>query len=171
MNLQHYPSPALTNFSPIYLFFFLSALRLVFVKSDEAKEKLLNCLYENNRPQTKQAPVVAVLAADSAFHEHLPFLFPAYDAKSVFDNNPAWIPVQATLNSQLAAGYFITAARALGLQVGPMTGVMFDKVEETFFAGTTHKPFLVVNLGYSKPEPTVYPRSPRFDFDQAAKIL
>lgn len=145
-------------------------LRIVYVQSPEAKERLFKNLMEGNIKQTKQAPVTAILAYDTKFFEHLDKLCPAYDAKSIFVNNESWQVPTASLNANLQAGYFILAARSLGVDVGPMTGANFVGLDEEFLKGTTYKSFMLVNLGYGKPE-GIYPRAPRFETKEVIQYV
>ncbi|MDJ0514081.1 MAG: malonic semialdehyde reductase [Methyloceanibacter sp.] len=147
-----------------------SPARFVFVKSREAKEQLKPFLSEGNREKTMQAPVCAILGNDQEFYEHLPKLFPHTDAKSWFAGKPEKIAETAFRNGSLQGGYLIMAARALGLDCGPMSGFDPAGVDATFFAGTTVKSNFLCNLGYGD-RTALLPRSPRFDFDQVARIL
>ncbi|MEM8574224.1 MAG: malonic semialdehyde reductase [Pseudomonadota bacterium] len=147
-----------------------SPARFIFVKSREAKEQLKPFLSEGNRAKTMQAPVCVILGNDQEFHEHLPKLFPHTDAKSWFTGKPEKIAETAFRNGSLQGGYLIMAARALGLDCGPMSGFDPAGVNATFFAGTTVKSNFLCNLGYGD-SAALMPRSPRFDFDHVAKIL
>jgi len=145
-------------------------LRIAFLQTPEAKARLKPFLLEANVEKTMAAPVVAVLAMDMRFHEHLPFLFPHADAKAWFDGNDKLIADTAFRNSSLQAAYFMLAARALGLDCGPMSGFDPDKVNAEFFPdGRFHVNF-ICNLGYGDHSKT-FPRSPRFGFEQVAQIL
>ena len=145
-------------------------MRVVFVKSDEAKAKLKNCLMEGNVDKTMSAPVCAIIGMDMEFYEHLPKLFPHTDAKSWFVGNDSFIESTAFRNSSLQGGYFIMAARALGLDCGPMSGFSPKKINEAFFAGTSTKVNFLCNLGYGNKK-DLFPRSPRFDFDDVNSIV
>ncbi|WP_250624732.1 malonic semialdehyde reductase [Pinirhizobacter soli] len=147
-----------------------SPMRLVFVKSPEAKAKLSPFLSEANRAKTMEAPVTAIVAADHEFYEHLPRLFPHADARSWFVGSQAMIDQTAFRNSTLQGAYLILAARALGLDTGPMSGFDNAGVDAAFFAGTTVKSNFLVNLGYGDGSRNLFPRSPRLDFDEAARI-
>ena len=148
-----------------------SPLRIVFVTTDEAKRRLEPALDEGNRAKTMTAPVTAILGTDYAFHEKLPYLFPHTDAKSWFEGQPAKIEVTGFRNATLQGGYFILAARALGLDCGPMSGFDNAKVDAAFFAGTPVKSNFLVALGQGDPDPRVlFPRSPRLAFDEACRI-
>jgi 3-hydroxypropanoate dehydrogenase len=146
-----------------------SPARIVFVRSAEAKEKLKPCLIEGNVAKTMAAPVTAVIGHDLTFYERLPELFPHTDARSWFVGNDALIQSTAFRNGTLQGGYFILAARALGLDCGPMSGFDNDKVDAAFFAGTPVKSNFLCNLGYGDPS-KLYPRARRLDFDEACRI-
>ncbi len=147
-----------------------SPARFVFVKSHEAKERLKPFLSEGNREKTMKAPVCAIIGYDLDFHEHLPKLFPHTDAKSWFAGKPEKIADTAFRNSSLQGAYLILAARALGLDCGPMSGFDEAGVDQEFFAGTKVKSNFLCNLGYGD-DSRLRPRSPRFDFDEIARIL
>ncbi|MGB1540416.1 MAG: malonic semialdehyde reductase, partial [Rickettsiales bacterium] len=144
-------------------------MRVLFVKSDEAKAKLEPALMEGNVEKTLKAPVCAIIAEDMAFYENLPKLFPQTDAKSWFVGKDAYIESTARRNSSLQGAYFIIAARAMGLDCGPMSGFNNKKVDETFFAGTSWRSNFLINLGYGDPE-SLHPRNPRLSFDEACGI-
>ncbi|AOI88144.1 malonic semialdehyde reductase [Burkholderia pseudomultivorans] len=146
-----------------------SPARFVFVKSPDAKARLKPALSEGNLAKTMAAPVTVIVGMDLAFHEHLPRLFPHADARSWFAGNDALIEATAFRNSSLQGAYLILAARALGLDAGPMSGFDAAKVDAAFFAGTTIRTNFLVNLGYGDPA-GLHPRSPRFDFDDIARI-
>jgi 3-hydroxypropanoate dehydrogenase len=143
--------------------------RILFVKSKEAKEKLRPCLAPANVDKTMAAPVTAIVAMDMAFYEKLGELFPHTNARSWFAGNTALIESTAFRNGSLEGGYFILAARALGLDCGPMSGFDNAKVDEAFFAGTTWKSNFLCNLGYGDAS-KLHPRNPRLAFDEAARI-
>ena len=147
-----------------------SPARFVFVKSREAKERLQPFLSEGNREKTMKAPVCAIIGYDLEFYEHLPKLFPHTDAKSWFEGKPEKIQETAFRNSSLQGAYLILAARALGLDCGPISGFDSAGVDQEFFAGTSVKSNFLCNLGYGDDSP-LRPRSPRFDFDEMARIL
>jgi nitroreductase len=147
-----------------------SPARIVFVKSAEGKEKLLPCMAPGNVDKTKAAPVTAIIGMDTAFYEKLPQLFPHADAKSWFVGNQPMIDATAFRNSSLQGAYFIVAARAIGLDCGPMSGFDADKVNAAFFAGTSVKVNFICNLGYGDPA-KLYGRSPRLSFDEACKVV
>jgi len=148
-----------------------SPARIVFVKSDEAKRKLEPALSDGNRAKTMHAPVTAIIGTDYAFYEKLPYLFPHTDAKAWFVGNQPLIDTTAFRNATLQGGYFILAARSIGLDCGPMSGFDNAKVDAAFFTGTTVKSNFLVALGHGDPDPAVlFPRSPRLSFDEACRI-
>ena len=122
-----------------------------------------------NVEKTRQAPVSAVIGMDLTFYEKLPQLFPHTDAKPWFEGKPEHIAATAFRNSSLQGGYLILAARALGLDCGPMSGFDNAKVDAAFFAGTTWRSNFLVNLGKGDPA-SIFPRSPRLNFDEACRI-
>jgi 3-hydroxypropanoate dehydrogenase len=145
-------------------------IRLVFVKSAAAKEKLKPALNPGNVDKTMNAPVTVIAAYDTSFHEHLPQLFPGRDMKPKFDADGLEAREKlASYNAALETGYLIAAARALGLDAGPMGGFDKAKVDEAFLAGTTWKSALLINLGYGD-RTKLHPRLPRLEFKQAARI-
>ena len=143
--------------------------RFVFVKSKAAREKLRPALSEGNLAKTLAAPVTAIVGFDLDFHEKLPYLFPHTDAKAWFDGPREGRHEAAFRNGSLQGAYLILAARALGLDAGPMSGFDPAKVDEAFFAGTAIKSNFLVNLGYGDPS-GIFPRLPRLSFDEAARI-
>ena len=147
-----------------------SPARLVFVKSEAEKTKLLTCIGPGNQDKTRTAPVTVIIGMDMAFYEKLPQLFPHADARSWFAGNQALIDATAFRNSSLQGAYLMLAARALGLDCGPMSGFDAEKVNAAFFAGTEVKANFVCNLGYGIVE-KLFPRSPRLAFDEACKIV
>ena len=147
----------------------MTPARLVFVKSAEAKAKLEPALDEGNRAKTLAAPVTVIVAHDEDFHEKLPYLFPHTDAKSWFEGPREGRREAAFRNGSLQGAYVILAARALGLDTGPMSGFDNAKVDEAFFAGTAVKSNFLINLGHGDTA-KLFPRSPRLSFDEAARI-
>lgn len=145
-------------------------LRIVFVESAEEKAKLKDCLYEGNVAQTMAAPVTALFAYDMKFFEQLPELFPHVDARPWFTQSENDTFMHSFRNATLQAAYFMMAARAKGLDCGPMSGFMADKIDETFFAGTSYKVNFICNLGYGDMS-KVHERLPRLSFDRACKIV
>jgi 3-hydroxypropanoate dehydrogenase len=146
-----------------------SPARLVFVSSPEAKAKLLACVGPGNLEKTRHAPVTAIIGMDMAFYDKLPQLFPHADAKAWFTGNAALAEATAFRNSSLQGGYFIMAARALGLDCGPMSGFDAAKLDAAFFAGTTVKSNFICNLGHGDAS-KLFPRSPRLSFEEACRI-
>lgn len=147
-----------------------SPMRLVFVKSPEAKAKLAPLMSDGNRAKTMVAPVTAIVANDHAFHDKLPQLFPHADAKSWFEGNQPLIDTTAFRNATLQGAYVILAARALGLDCGPMSGFDNAGVDAAFFAGTAIKSNFLINIGYGDASRDLFPRSPRLSFDEACTI-
>jgi 3-hydroxypropanoate dehydrogenase len=146
-------------------------LRIVFVKSPAAKEKLRPCLDPGNVDKTMKAPVTAILAMDVHFYEQLPKLFPHADARAWFKDLPENVLEHIALrNSSLQGAYFMLAARALGLDCGPMSGFDNAKVDAAFFAGTTVKSNFLCNLGHGDTS-KLYPRSPRLSFEEACRFV
>jgi 3-hydroxypropanoate dehydrogenase len=149
----------------------MSPLRVVFVKSREGKERLKPALSEGNLEKTMAAPVTAILAMDVKFFELLPRLFPHADAKAWFKDLPQNVLESMALrNSSLQGAYFMLAARALGLDCGPMSGFDNAKVDAEFFAGTTVKSNFLCNLGHGDAT-KLFPRSPRLEFDEACRFV
>lgn len=145
-------------------------MRIVFVKSAEAKAKLKPCLDKGNQEKTMKAPVCAIIGMDMEFYEKFPVLFPHTDARSWFVGKPEYIASTAFRNSTLQGAYFLLAARALGLDCGPMSGFNENKVNETFFKDTSYKANFLINLGYGT-EKGLHPRNPRLSFDEACKVV
>ncbi|MCQ4317789.1 malonic semialdehyde reductase [Stutzerimonas zhaodongensis] len=140
--------------------------RFVFVRTTEGKAKLAPCLSKGNLEKTMSAPVTVIVAYDEDFPETLPELFPFADARSWYAGQPALITENALRNSSLQAGYLILAARALGLDTGPMSGFDAKALDEAFFAGTTWNSNLLINLGYADAS-KLRDRLPRLPFDRA----
>jgi 3-hydroxypropanoate dehydrogenase len=146
-------------------------MRIVFVRSREAKERLKPALDAGNVDKTMAAPVTAIIGMDVHFFEQLPKLFPHADAKAWFKDLPENVLEYTALrNGSLQGAYFILAARALGLDCGPMSGFDNAKVDEAFFTGTTVKSNFLCNLGYGDAS-KLHPRSPRLAFEEACKVL
>ena len=145
-------------------------IRIVWVKSEEARKKLVECVSEGNSKKVAAAPVTALLAYDIDFHDELPWLFPHADAKSWFEGDENARKEHAFRNSSLQGGYLILAARALGLDTGPMSGFDAGKVEAAFFADhPRHKINFICSIGYGDAS-TIFERSPRPDFENFTKI-
>ncbi len=147
-----------------------SPARIVFVRSAAAKERLLPAMAPGNLEKTRTAPVTAIIAHDTEFHEKLPKLFPQADARSWFAGNQALIDTTAFRNGTLQGAYLILAARALGLDAGPMSGFDNAKVDQEFFPGGKIKSNFLINLGYGD-HAKLFPRNPRLPFAEAAQIL
>ncbi|MEQ1573248.1 MAG: malonic semialdehyde reductase [Vicinamibacterales bacterium] len=145
--------------------------RLVFLTSDRAKARLLPALMPRNVDKTRTAPVVVIVAYDTAFHQQLPHLLPhAVDAPAMFANNPELTRETAERNSALQGAYFMLAARALGLDCGPMSGFDAAAVNREFFPDGRWKVNFLCNLGYGDPS-GLFPRSPRLDFETACRVI
>lgn len=145
-------------------------LRIIYVKSDAAKEKLKPALAPANVDKVMTAPACAILGMDMEFYDHLPTLFPHADARSWFAGNEQLIEDTAFRNSSMQGGYFILAARALGLDTGALSGFDNAMVDELFFAGTKIKSNFLCNVGYGD-EVSLFARSPRPVFDDFCKII
>ena len=144
--------------------------RLAFVRSAEAKARLLACVSPGNVVKVQQAPVTVIVGMDLEFHHKLPQLFPHVDARSWFEGKPAMIQDSAMRNSSLQGAYLILAARALGLDCGPMSGFDAAKVDAAFWAGTAVRSNFICTLGHGDPT-KVMPRSPRLAFEEACTLL
>lgn len=147
-----------------------SPARIVFAKSPEAREKLAACMSEGNADKTRRAPVTAIIGMDMEFYEKLPQLFPHADARSWFAGKHKAIEATAFRNSSLQGAYFIIAARAVGLDCGPMSGFDEDKINAAFFAGTSIRVNFVCSIGHGD-QSKLFPRSPRLAFDDACKVI
>jgi 3-hydroxypropanoate dehydrogenase len=145
-------------------------MRVVFVRSKEAKERLKPALDAGNVDKTMVAPVTAIIGMDIHFYEMLPKLFPHADARAWFKDLPDNVLEYIALrNSSLQGAYFMLAARALGLDCGPMSGFNNAKVDAAFFAGTTVKSNFLCNLGHGD-KAKLYPRNPRLSFEEACRV-
>jgi 3-hydroxypropanoate dehydrogenase len=147
-----------------------SPMRVVFVKSAKAKAKLAPLMSDGNRAKTLEAPVTAIIGTDHEFYEQLPKLFPHADARSWFVGNQPMIDTTAFRNATLQGAYVLMAARALGLDCGPMSGFDNAGVDAAFFAGTAIKSNFVISIGYGDTSRNLFPRSPRLTFDEACQI-
>ena len=147
-----------------------SPARFVFITTPEAKARLLPAVAPGNVEKTKTAPVTVIIAYDIEFHEKLPILFPARDMRSIFAGNAALIQETAFRNGTLQGGYFVLAARALGLDCGPMSGFDQQKVNAEFFPDGKWKANFLCNVGYGDPG-KLFPRSPRLKFEEACLVL
>src|SRR6202041_3522654 len=147
-----------------------SPARFVFLQSEAAKARLVPALAPLNVEKTKAAPVTVIVAWDTEFYEKLPKLFPHADMRQFFVGKPALIEETAFRNSALQGGYFILAARAVGLDCGPMSGFDAAKVNAEFFPDGKWKANFLCNLGYGDPS-KLSPRNPRLSFDEACVVL
>ncbi len=146
-----------------------SPARFVFVRSAEGKARLALALSSGNREKTRTAPVTVIVAHDANFHDALPRLFPHADAKAWFTSSTAHAAETAFRNGCLQSGYLILMARALGLDVGPMSGFDRARVDQAFFADTHWHADLLINLGYADPSKT-FERLPRLSFEEACRL-
>ena len=147
-----------------------SPARFQFVRTGEAKDKLMACTPPANAQKIKSAPVTAIIGMDMAFYEKLPMLFPHTDARAWFVGNDAKIAETAFRNSSLQGGYFIIAARALGLDCGPMSGFDAAKLDAAFWSGTTVKTNFICTIGEGDPS-KILARSPRLSFEEACSLV
>ena len=146
-------------------------MRLVFAKSAAAKAKLEPTLSEGNKPKVKAAPVTAIIAHDLEFYERLPEVFPPNPkAREVYAGQDAMVAEHAFRNGTIQGAFLIIAARALGLDCGPMSGFSAAAVDDAFFAGTKIKTNFLCNIGYAD-ESKIFRRLPRLDFDVVASIV
>ncbi|WP_086824700.1 malonic semialdehyde reductase [Allokutzneria sp. NRRL B-24872] len=145
-------------------------LRVLYLRTEEAKARLVPHMDQGNQVKTSAAPVVAVLAADTEFHEHLPRLFPVIEGmREYFAGDEASRTHTADFNSALQAGYFLLAVRAAGLAAGPMAGFDRAGVDAEFFADGRHRSFLAVNIGKPGENPW-FDRLPRLDYDEVVTL-
>ncbi|MEH6526439.1 MAG: malonic semialdehyde reductase [Sneathiella sp.] len=146
-------------------------VRLCFLTTEEAKKRIMPALFDGNIARVQSAPIVAVLGHDMEFFEYLPKLFPhAPENKKIFENNETAAQINAFRNSTLQGAYFIIAARALGLDCGPMSGFDNARVDQEFFAGTHVKSNFLCTLGYSDASRN-FDRGPRFEFEEVCQVL
>ncbi|AWW75211.1 malonic semialdehyde reductase [Erythrobacter sp. KY5] len=149
----------------------MQPVRIVWVKSQEEKDRLAGLASEGNRDKIKAAPVTAIIGYDIDFHEELPWLFPHADAKSWFEGDEEGRKEGAFRNSSLQGAYLILAARAVGLDCGPMSGFDADKVNDAYFADSPrHRVNFLCSIGYGDPD-SIFDRSPRPDFDKFNQIV
>jgi nitroreductase len=146
-----------------------SPARFLFCESPDARDRLASLATGSNAAKIRQAPMTVIIGMDMAFHEKLPELFPHTDAKSWFVGNPELIASTAFRNSSLQGAYLIMAARALGLDCGPMSGFEKAGVDAAFWAGTTVETNFLCTIGHGTPK-NLFPRSPRLAFDEACAI-
>lgn len=147
-----------------------SPARITFVKSDAAKQQLKAHLDEGNVDKAMAAPVVAIISYDTEFYEKLPFLFPHTDAKSWYAGNDAKIKSAGEMNATLQGAYFMMAARAVGLDCGPMGGFNSNTLDNEFFPDGKTKSILLCAIGQGDAS-KIFPRSPRLSFDEACNII
>jgi 3-hydroxypropanoate dehydrogenase len=144
--------------------------RITFVKSSKAKEKLKPFLNKGNVEKAMSAPAVAIISYDTEFYEKLPFLFPHTDAKSWYAGKPDKITSSGALNATLQGAYFMIATRSIGLDCGPMIGFDHDALDTNFFPEGQTKSIFLCCIGYGD-KSKIFPRSPRFSFDEVCKII
>lgn len=144
-------------------------MRVVFVRSPDAKERLRPALMGGNVDKTMAAPATAIVAYDTEFYEELPRLFPHTDARSWFAGKPKAAETNAFRNGSLQGAYLLLALRAVGLDCGPMSGFSNAKVDEAFFDGTSWKSNFLINIGYGDPS-VLHPRGPRPAFEEFCRI-
>lgn len=147
-----------------------SPARIIFVKSDEGRARLGPCMSAGNEAKTRQAPVTAIIGMDMEFYEKLPQLFPHADARAWFAGNQAAIDATAFRNSSLQGAYLMMAARAIGLDCGPISGFDENKLNAEFFSGTTVRVNFVCSIGYGDAG-KLFERLPRLTFDEACKLI
>lgn len=144
--------------------------RFLFLRSNEAKARLIPALAPGNVEKTKNAPITVIVALDTRFFEHLPTQFKAYDAKPIFEANADLAAATAFRNSSLQGAYLIVAARLLGLEVGAMSGFDVAKVNSEFFPDGRYQANFLINLGYGDPAGN-HPQGPRLPFEAVAQLL
>ncbi len=144
--------------------------RILFLRSKEAREKLIPALMPKNVEKTRAAPMTAILAYDLEWYEQLPKLSPQADYRSLYVGNKELADATAFRNGSLQGAYFIMAVRSLGLDVGPMSGFDLGKVNETFFAGSSWRANFLCNFGWGD-NSKLYPRAPRLEFSEACRII
>ncbi len=159
----------LTKFGPTA--FNSQPLRVTYVRSDEARAKLVDTLSRGNQAKTASAPLVAILSYDTDWHGQWEKFLPAYGApKAMYDADPAFAAATGNNNAHLQAGYFILAVRSLGFAAGPMTGADFSAIDAEFFPAGDQKSFLVVNIG--QPGPDAWGEAkPKFAYDDVVRTV
>lgn len=145
-------------------------LRIVFVRSDAEKARLLPAVSAGNADKVRTAPVTAILAYDLAFHDNLPRLFPHRDARAGFVGRDDHIRTTAFRNATLQAGYLIIALRAVGLDCGPLSGFDAEAVDRAFFPDGRYRANFLCNIGYGDPQ-GVFERLPRLGFDESCRVI
>ena len=148
----------------------ISPARIIFVKTEQGKEKLKPALVSGNVEKTMTAPVCAIIGHDLDCWKQLPKLFPYKDMTSLFSNNPDFVLSTAFRNCSMQGAYLIMAARALGLDCGPMSGFDNDLIDKEFFPGTAVKSNFLCNIGYGRKE-KLSDRAPRFNFEDVCQII
>lgn len=148
----------------------ISPARIIFVMTEQGKEKLKPALVSGNIEKTMTAPVCAIIGHDLDCWKQLPKLFPFKDMSSLFSNNPDFVLSTAFRNCSMQGAYLIMAARALGLDCGPMSGFDNDLVDKEFFSGTAVKSNFLCNIGYGRKE-NLSGRAPRFNFEDVCQII
>ena len=148
----------------------ISPARIIFVKTEQGKEKLKPALVSGNVEKTMTAPVCAIIGHDLDCWKQLPKLFPYKDMTSLFNNNPDFVLSTAFRNCSMQGAYLIMAARALGLDCGPMSGFDNDLIDKEFFSGTAVKSNFLCNIGYGQKE-KLSDRAPRFNFEEVCQII
>jgi 3-hydroxypropanoate dehydrogenase len=146
-----------------------SPARIVFARSADAKQKVVDAVSPGNQEKTRTAPVTAIVAYDLEFYEHLPKLFPQADARAWFASDAQKAEATALMNGSLQGGYFILAARAVGLDAGPMAGFDHAKINQAFFPEGKFKANFLCNLGYGDIS-KLFPRNPRLSFEEACRL-
>ena len=144
--------------------------RYVFITTPEAKARLMPALSPGNVDKTREAPITVIVATDTKFYENMPQVWHGAGAKEMFAGNAALAEGTATRNGTLGGAYFMIAARACGLDCGPMSGVDLGKVNAEFFADGRFKANFLINLGYGEPT-KLFPRNPRLSFEQACQVI
>ena len=147
-----------------------SPARFAFVRSDEARQRLIACVNQGNVEKVSRAPVTVIVGMDMRFYDELPALFPHADARKWFVDQPELVESTAFRNSSLQGAYLIIAARALGLDCGPMSGFDSARIDAEFWAGTTVKTNFLCTLGKGD-HTKIFPRSPRLSFEKACHLL
>ena len=144
--------------------------RYVFITTPDAKARLMPALSPGNVDKTREAPVTVIVATDTKFYENMPQIWHGAGAKEMFAGNAALAEGTATRNGTLGGAYFMIAARACGLDCGPMSGVDLGKVNAEFFTDGRFKANFLINLGYGEPS-KLFPRNPRLSFEQACQVI
>ena len=144
--------------------------RYVFITTPEAKARLLPAMSPGNLEKTRLAPVTVIVATDTRFYEHMPQIWHGAGAKEMFEGNAPLAQGTATRNGTLGGAYFMMAARAVGLDCGPMSGVDLAKVNAEFFADGRFTANFLINLGYGD-NSKLFNRNPRLSFEQACTVL